>query len=77
VTFTLTNDQLKTWVNGQPLSKDHSIPLKAEPSRESKFYPVANVTEKGKTLIFNPFSKVPNESSNYKFKTPDAELKVA
>jgi hypothetical protein len=50
--------------------------LKPEPSRESKFYAVASVTEKGKTLIFNPFSKVPNEPSSYRFKTLDSELKV-
>jgi hypothetical protein len=34
----------------------------------------ASVSEKGKTLIFNPFSKVPNEPSNYKFKTSDSKL---
>jgi hypothetical protein len=77
VTFTWTKNQLKTWVNGQPLSKNHTVPLKPEPSRESKFYVTACVTEKGKTLIFNNFSKVPNEPSNYKFKTFESKLEAA
>jgi hypothetical protein len=33
VTFSWTEGQLKTWVNGKPLTKDHSIKLDANTGR--------------------------------------------